>query len=389
MTAAVSKADKQRGRALLWLALAAIAATALAVAAVLSGRTGVSANAMNEKLFPGLGDAAAGAASIKIESPTVYVTLNKDASGAWVVADRSNYPANAEGVRALILSMQQLDLIERRTADPARHAALELTTGQAGNGHAVTVTDASGKVLAAMVAGKVQTRAAGTTPGTLFVRRAGEDQTYLARGGIAIPASVGATLDKTLFKLDQARIKSVVFTPRGLKPYSLSRATPETKEFALDEIPDGKVAADAAVLQSPASAIAGLTFDDVIKADAVKMEDATQVVFTTFDGLSLKVTIMPGGSDGVFAVMTASAADDAAEGVKDEAAAIDARVGGWAYKIPTFVVTNLAPPLEQMVADKPAPGQTPIPENGGEALPGEPEAAEPTPPAPTPTPATP
>ncbi len=191
MTAAVSKADKQRGRALLWLALAAIAATALAVAAVLSGRTGVSANAMNEKLFPGLGDAAASAASIKIESPTVYVTLNKDASGAWVVADRSNYPANAEGVRALILSMQQLDLIERRTADPARHAALELTTGQAGNGHAVTVTDASGKVLAAMVAGKVQTRAAGTTPGTLFVRRAGEDQTYLARGGIAIPASVG------------------------------------------------------------------------------------------------------------------------------------------------------------------------------------------------------
>lgn len=385
MTAVVTKGDAKRGRALLWLVLAAIAAVALAVAAVLSARTGASASAMNEKLFPGLGDKAGDAASIKIESPTVYVTLNKDASGKWVVADRSNYPANAEGVRALILSIQQLDLIERRTADPARLAALELTTGTAGNGHAVTVTAADGSVIAAMVAGKVQTRAAGTTPGTLFVRRAGEDQTYLARGGIAIPASVGATLDKTLFKLDQARIKSVAFTPRGLKPYSLNRATAETKDFSLDEVPDGKVQADPATLQTPASAIAGLTFDDVIKADAIKMEDATSILFTTFDGLSLKVTILPGGSDGVFAVMEATAADDAAQTVKDEAASINARVGGWAYKIPSFVVTNLAPALEQMVVDKPAPGQTPVPEDG-EALPGEPEAAEPTP---EPTPETP
>lgn len=382
MTAAVTRpaptrADIKRGRALLWLLLAAIAATALAVAAIMSGRSAASAAAMNERLFPGLADAAASAAAIKIESPTVYVTLNKDAEGKWVVADRSNYPASPEGVRALILSISQLDLIERRTADPARLGALDLTTGQAGNGHAVTITDASGKVIAAMVAGKVQTRAAGTTPGTLFVRRAGEDQTYLARGGIAIPASVGATLDKTLFTLDQARIKSVAFTPRGLKPYSLSRATPETTDFTIDDMPEGKAAADAAILQAPAAAIAGLTFEDVIKADAVTMEGATAILFTTFDGLTLNVTILPGGSDGVFARIAASAADDAAQTVKDEAAAINARVAAWAYKIPAFVVTNLAPALEQMIVDKPVPGQTPIPGDGGEALPGEPEAAQP------------
>ena len=372
-----SRGDVQRGRALLWLALGALAAVALAVAAVLSGRSGGSAAEVNEKLFPGLADAAGNAASIKIESPTVYVTLNKDANGVWTVADRSNYPANPEGVRALILSLAQLDAVERRTADPARHAALELTTGQAGNGHAITITDASGGIIAALVAGKVQTRASGTTPGTLFVRRAGEDQTWLARGGIAFPASIGATLDKTLFKFDQARIQKIVFTPRGMKAYSLSRATPETEAFSLDEIPEGKVQADAAVLQTPASAIAGLTFDDVIKADAVKMENATEIVFTTFDGVALKLTILPGGSDGVFAVMAASTADDASQAAKDEAAAINGRVGGWAYKIPPFVVTNLAPSLEQMVQDRPAPEQTPIPED--EALPGEPEAAEPTP----------
>lgn len=391
MTAAVttpsapSKADAQRGRSLLWLMLAAIAAIALASAAVMSTRTGTSASAMDEKLFPGLADQAANAASIKIESPTVYVTLNKDVAGVWHVTDRQNYPANPEGVRALIISMAELNLIERRSADPARHDSLEVTTGKAGNGHAVTISDASGKVIAAMVAGKVQTRASGTTPGTLFVRRAGEDQTYLARGGLAFPASIGATLDKSFIKLDQARIAKVVFTPRGLKPYSLSRATPETKDFSLDEIPEGKVQAEPAVLQTPASAISGLTFDDVIKSDAIKMDDATKILFTTFDGLQLDLTLLPGGSDGVFVVMVASAADDAAQAVKDEAAGINAKIGGWAYKIPAFVVTNLAPALEQMVVDKPEPGQTPVPQEGEdvpgeEPLPATPEAT----PAPTP-----
>jgi len=373
-----SKGDIQRGRALLWLALGAIAAIALAAFAILSGRPGSSPAAMNEKLFPGLANAAESAATIKIESPTVYVTLNRGADGRWTVADRSNYPANPEGVRALIISLSELDLIERRSADAARHGALELTTGDGGNGHAITITDASGTVLAALVAGKVQTRASGTTKGTLFVRRAGEDQTYLARGGIAFPASVGATLDKALFPFDQKQIAKIVFTPRGMAPYSLSRATPDTEAFTLDTVPAGKVAADPAVLQTPASAIAGLTFDDVIKADAVKMDGATEIVFTTFSGVALKLAILPGGSDGVFVVMTASTADDASEAAKAEAAAINARVSGWAYKVPAFVVTNLAPSLEQMVQDPPAPEQTPIPEDG-EALPGEPEAAEPTP----------
>ena len=379
MTAAVTRADIQRGRNLLWLLLAAIAATALAAFAVLSSRSGGAANVVSEKLFPDLAAQAEAAASIKIESPTVYVTLNKDAAGRWIVADRSGYPANAEGVRALVISMSQLDLIERRTADPRRQSALELTTGQGGNGHAVTITDASGKVIAAMVAGKVQTRAAGATPGTLFVRRAGEDQTWLARGGLAIPASIGATLDKTLFKLDAARIARVEFRPRGMKPYSISRATPETKAFKVDELPEGKIEAEAAVLQTPASAIAGLTFDDVIKADAVKAEDATVLVFTTFDGLTLNMTLLPGGSDGVFAQMAATAADSAEPAVKDEAAAINARVGGWAYKIPAFVVTNLAPALEQMVVDKPAPGQTPMPEDGAAEPPATTPAPEATP----------
>jgi hypothetical protein len=379
--AALTKSDAKRGRALGWLILAAVASSALAVAAILSTGARVAPAAMKETMYPGLTAASPNAVSIKIESPTVYVTLNKGADGKWVVADRSNYPANPDGVRALMLSISQLVLIEPRTADPARHASLDLTTGTAGSGHAVTITAADGSVLAAIVAGKVQGRAAGNTPGTLFVRRAGEDQTWLARGGIAIPASIGATLDKTLFKLEAARIKTARFEPRGLAPYTLSRAT-DTADFTLESVPEGKVAQPPGILQTPATAIAGLAFDDVIKADAVETKDTTRAAFTTFDGLTVTVTLVPGGPDGAFALFTAAAAEGASEAAKAEAAAITARTGGWAYKLPAYVVTNLVPPLETLVQDPPKPaapegpvedGAAPAPEPAPEAPPAPPQ----------------
>ena len=304
-----SLSDAKRGRGLIWLTLAALVSTGLAVGAVLSTRAAVKPAAMSETMYPGLTEASAGAASIKIESPTVYVTLNKGADGKWVVADRSNYPANPDGVRALLLSISQLQLIERRTADPARLGSLDLTTGKDGTGHAVTITAADGSVLAAVVAGKVQARALGNTPGTLFVRRAGEDQTWLARGGIAIPASVGATLDKTLFKLDPGAVRSVHVEPHGGAAYTLSKAAADAPAFTLDVVPEGKEAQPAAILQTPASAIAGLAFDDVLKADAVEMKDPTVAVFTTFEGLTVKVTLTAAGEDASYAVFEASAGD--------------------------------------------------------------------------------
>ncbi|BCW87399.1 hypothetical protein sos41_05280 [Alphaproteobacteria bacterium SO-S41] len=378
----LTKSDLKRGRGLMWLTLAAAVSAAIAGAAIVSNRAANTATEMNETMYPGLVAASANAATIKIESPTVYVTLNKGADGKWVVADRSNYPANPDGVRALILSIAQLQLIERRTGDINRLGALDLTTGTSGTGHAVTITGADGTVLAAVVAGKVQGRAAGNSLGTLFVRRAGEEQTWLARGGIAIPASVGATLDKTLFTIDPKRIKSAAFAPRGLAAYTLSRATPETPDFTLDNVPEGKEAQPAGVLQTPATAIAGLTFDDVMKADAVDMKDATAATFTTFDGLTIKLTIVPGGPDSAFALFAVTADETATPEVKAEAAAINARTGGWGYKLPAYVLTNLVPTLESLVQDKakPAAPEGEAPTGDGAAPAPEAPPAPPVPP---------
>ena len=367
----LSKADLKRGRNMMWLIAGAAVSAAIAITAIATNRAAMSPAAMNEKLFPGLAETAAQAAAIRIESPTVYVTLNKGADGKWVVADRSNYPANPEGVRALVVSMSQLTLVERKTADPARHGALEVTTGEGGTGHAVTIQAADGSTLAAMVAGKVATRASGSTPGTLFLRRAGEDQTWLARGGIAIPASIGATLEKTLFTIAPERVKSVTIEPAGMKAYTLSRAAPDAPAFTLEAMPEGKEPATPDAFSAPATAMGRLTFDDVIKADALKIEKPTVATFRTFDGLVVTVAVVAGGVSDLFAIIEASAEGADAAPVA-EAEAINARVAGWGYKLPPFIATSLTQPLETLLKDVAA---APAPEE--EALPGEPEAAPP------------
>lgn len=356
----LSKTDIRRGRRLLWLTGAAMLSVVAAMGVMVSEQAATTIQVLDEAMFPGLGQSAASASSIQVDGPGAKVTLNKDANGQWVVAERDNYPANPDGVRAIIMSLADLTLVEKRTADPARHAELELTTGENGTGHSITITGADGQALAALVAGKVQAPASGNTPGTVFVRRAGEDQVWLARGGLGIPASIGATLDKTLFKLDRARIASVRVEPDGQPAYTLARPTPADENFALASVPDGKVPVEAAALAAPATAAAGLTFEDVVKAADVKVARVSTATITTFDGLVITVRLLPGASDAErYALIAASTdpskaaapADGAAVDPAAEAAQINARTGNWAYKLPAYVSGNLMPPLDTLVQD--------------------------------------
>ena len=69
--AALSRADLKRGRALLWLILAAALSAAVAVVAVLGDRAAVTATSMNETMFPGFAESSAKAATIQLSVPVI------------------------------------------------------------------------------------------------------------------------------------------------------------------------------------------------------------------------------------------------------------------------------------------------------------------------------
>ena len=111
----------------------------------------------------------------------------------------------------------------------------------------------------------------------------------------------------------------------------------------------------------------------------MKREKPSRVTFTTFDGLVIALTLVPGTTTTeMYAFIEASvdqAVAAAAPAPKDgtakpdpaaDAAALNARAAGWAYRLPAYVVSNLMPARDTLVKDKAAapkpdaaPGATP------------------------------
>ncbi len=343
--------DRRRGRHLLVLALAAALSASLGATAALTERP-TAARAAQGPLFPDLAARSGEIASIRVDARGQSTRLAKGADGTWTVASRDGYPANAESVRKLVVEASRLEIAEARTADPARHGALGLAGGDSGETRTVSFQAADGSVLAAVTLGKIQSGAFGDTPGTMFVRRAGENQTYLVRGLVGTPQTPGDWLDKSLIDLPDAQIRTARFEPIGLAPYALVRAAADQPDFAIESPPEGREPQDAFILNATANAVRTLRFDDVRKAEGLDLSKAARAAFETFDGLSIAITIVPADGANVWALVEATASEDASETAKADAGRIAARASGWAFLLGQSQAAQLATPLESLLKPK-------------------------------------
>jgi hypothetical protein len=99
-----------------------------------------------------------------------------------------------------------------------------------------------------------------------------------------------------------------------------------------------------------ARALETLTLQSV-KADAdAGGEPAGQAVFTTLDGLVVKVTLLHADKD-VWARFAVSGPDK----VKAEADRLSARLAGWSYQVPSWKEKSLVPAIDDLKAPEPPP----------------------------------
>jgi hypothetical protein len=118
--------------------------------------------------FPDLDPAKV--AAIEIQKGGYAVKLNKKGDH-WVVASEGDYPADSEGVTQMMETAKALRLSDLASNKAKTHELFEVADDQ---GLKVNFLDPAGKPLAQMIVGK-----RGDNYGTAYVRRAGEDSTYL------------------------------------------------------------------------------------------------------------------------------------------------------------------------------------------------------------------
>jgi len=350
MAAAMAMPADRRRRNLMVLGGVTAAFLALAIVSVFIRAGELAPKFEPRPFFPGLPAAVNDLGEMAIVSKTATIHVKKTGED-WVLVEKNNFPADQAQMRAVAVGIADLQVLEPKTARADWLNYIGLTAPPEGDGVRVTLTDAGGKLLADLLIGQRQGNPDELGRSTLYVRKPDENQSWLARGYLDPKPQITDWLDKGVVAIARDRVKGAVVTPASGPTYTLSRENKDLPDFKLLDLPRGRELSFEGSPDGVAGAIVGFIFDDVSKADGFDFSKAPQQVTNTFDGLNLTVKIAT--KDGAsWATVSAAGTNDMA---KAEAERINARVNGWAFKLPESKVRQFAATRETLL--KPPPGK--------------------------------
>jgi hypothetical protein len=386
------------------LLLAALTACIAAVAAVVAGRRaaprapGTGAGGVSDAgpplLLPALAENAGRIATVRLQQAgKELVVARGSGEPAWVLPAKGNYAASQERVLAVVRGLTDARIAEKKTAQPELHARLDLAdpTQADAKGTLVTLLDASGAQLAAVIVGKKQD-AANFDPDkvTTFVREQGKDQSYLVKGSFTLPMDAVEWFSREVLTADASAFAKAVVTRAGEAPtgqtLTITKPDKAAANAVLLELPEGRRLKDDAAATRVLQALAELSADDVAAFGALDFARPGGVtsVFTTYDGVvyTVRSTEHDGGvwvnvqlSLGERPAPAADAPLDA-QGeatravLKDKVESLHAKLSPWAYKVGAYKAEQVRPTLESLLA----PATPAVP-----GVPGVPDLTQPSP----------
>jgi hypothetical protein len=298
------------------------------------------------------------------------VTLHRAGDG-WTVAQRADYPADASKVKKLLLSLADTKIVEEKTSNPANFPIIGVDDpakpGAAGTQITLIAKDGKRSVIVGKPVGEGN-----------FARRGGENKSFTVEPGITADVEPRAWIDAHLLDVPVAQIQSVDEKPAAGPGYTLHRLKPGEDGFALDGAPPaGRKLLDPKGLAPSATALSGLTADDVAAAGDIDFSKPSQALFTLADGNVVTVTGTQAGDKRWVEVNT----------TKD--AALNTKAQNRAFEVASYRFDAIFRPLEQLLVPKEtkptaAPAAPPKVRKGG-AKPLAPRAAAPAS-SPVPTP---
>lgn len=253
--------------------------------------------------------------------------------GIWVLPARGNYPADFERVRQTLIGLAAMQTVEPKTARADWLNYIGLDTPPKGSGTAITVTDKAGKTLASLIAGNAAEleNAQGATG--LFVRRPGDNQSYLARAVFPLRGDVADWLETGVMSIDAARLNSVTITPLKGTPFTIARPNTSSREYRLEGPPAPKGrAVNPALVNLVPQMITGFAFVDVQPASKLDFSKSVHLAAHTFDMQNIRIDAVT-ADNAVWARVSAQPDPGTPTMQRQEAAMINARGADWAYKL--------------------------------------------------------
>jgi hypothetical protein len=244
--------------------------------------------------LPALRAASVSIKSIELQRGSDRCRLELSSAG-WTLPERENFAAAQEPVQDLLASLARLELLEPKTAKPENFEKLGLVAPADGGQTALSVRllDAGGGEIGALLLGE---RAWDRGFPAVYVRRAGENQTYLAKGEVKGGAALRDYLPRDLvaWKTERAASVDVRFPDQPEQSYRAARSEASETNFALAAVPEGKQAASPYLVSGAARAASSLRIEDVVQEGSPRQPDLgsakrVELTWESFDGLRVSL----------------------------------------------------------------------------------------------------
>jgi hypothetical protein len=299
-------------------------------------------------MFPGLAELLPQARRVEIvhEGKTLAIKRREGGDAAWGLADRDRYPIQTSVLRGLLTGLTELRLVEPRTSDSAKFARLGVEDPDApeGTSNLLRVLDANGKPMAEVILGHRRVRTRGDLPESVYVRRPGQAQSWLAEGRLAVSADPQTLIDRDIISIAPARIMGVVVT-RGTDRLEFARDGDRLLLIA----PANHPPLDPSRLDDVAGALDSLTLLDVRPPQQPSPEPLGHAVFTAIDGLSIDVSVFKADKD-----LWARFAVSGPPAIAEDVLTLTAKLHGWDYQLSAWKEKSLLPTLDDLKLEPPA-----------------------------------
>ncbi|MGH8507378.1 MAG: DUF4340 domain-containing protein [Gammaproteobacteria bacterium] len=267
--------------------LAAITLVVVAAAFFTQARNAPETEIRTSPVFADLLDRVNDVSKIEIKSKPEQTVLVKRGA-TWEVENRGHFPAQFEKVKGAVVGLAEMQVVERKTANKELYSKLGVEDPASGSGGSklVTLYGKDGQALASLIVGKPST---GKSAGT-YVRPPDKPQALLVKGNLDVPANPVDWLVKDIAHIPSERIREVVIQKPRQALVRVYKNDPKDADYTLDALPKGHKVKSQSTVNSLATSLEYLRFDDVVRrADLSLPADPTVTTLRTFDGLVAKV----------------------------------------------------------------------------------------------------
>ena len=306
---------------------------------------------VDEPAFPELRAAPDAVAKVTIQTRDGTVTLTRTSPETWTSPDRFDYPAAGDKIAKLVRQLNDMRLIEAKTASAERYGRLEVEDmAEEANSRLIRLEDEGGQALAEALIGKRLFRLTGSASSGTYIRRPGEDQSWLASGGFDLEPEVEAWLDQIVVEIDREEVALVEIALAEGGGYSVSREK-AGDELQFDDLAEGEVLKADASITELASALSSVRLAAVKPSAEVVWPEGVHVVrYRTFDGLELTVQLALIDDEPWATFLAAPGAlpedAEAADLTRQRIEAINGKAANWAYQVNQSLFQRLTKPRE-------------------------------------------